>query len=205
MKHRLTIPVVLAALALGGAAACGGNPEPEGPTPEELAQMREDSIQAEQARQDSIRRAEQARQDSLDRVRERERAIRMETEAAREIMEEMIHFAYDRSEITPEAEQKLMQKVAVMRANPDVQIRIAGHADERGSIEYNRALGQRRAEAAKDFLVGFGIASTRITTVSFGEDRPLVNASNEDAWAMNRRDEFSIVAGGDQLRVPGGS
>ncbi|MFW5951435.1 MAG: OmpA family protein [Gemmatimonadota bacterium] len=205
MKHRLTIPVVLAALALGGAAACGGNPEPEGPTPEELAQMREDSIQAEQARQDSIRRAEQARQDSLNRVRERERAIRMETEAAREIMEEMIHFAYDRSEITPEAEQKLMQKVAVMRANPDVQIRIAGHADERGSIEYNRALGQRRAEAAKDFLVGFGIAPTRITTVSFGEDRPLVNASNEDAWAMNRRDEFSIVAGDDQLRVPGGS
>ena len=207
MKHRLTIPVVLAALALGGAAACGGNPEPEGPTPEEIEQMRQDSIAAaEEARQDSIRRArEAARQDSIQRARERERAVRMETEAAREIVQEMIHFAFDRSEIQPEAEQKLMRKLAVMRANPDMRLRIAGHADERGSIEYNRALGQRRAEAAKDFLVSYGIAPTRVTTVSFGEDRPLVRASNEDAWAQNRRDEFTIVAGGDQLRNPGGS
>jgi peptidoglycan-associated lipoprotein len=207
MKQRLMMPVVLAALALGGAAACGGNPEPEGPTPAEIEAMRQDSIrQAEEARADSIRRArEQARADSLAQVRERERAMARETDAAREIVQDMIHFPYDKSDITPEAEQKLMRKLAVMRANPDVQIRIAGHADERGSIEYNRALGQRRAEAAKSFLVGFGIAPTRITTVSFGEDRPLVNASNEQAWAQNRRDEFAIVGGGDQMRVPGGS
>lgn len=202
MKHRLTIPVVLAALALGGAAACGGNPEPEGPTPEELAQMRQDSLEA--ARQDSIAAARQARQDSIAAAREREQAMTRETASAREIIQEMIHFAYDKSEVSAEAEQKLMQKLAVMRANPDVQIRIAGHADERGSIEYNRALGQRRAEAAKDFLVGFGIAPTRITTVSFGEDRPLVNASNEQAWAQNRRDEFAVVSGGDRLRLPSG-
>lgn len=203
MKHRLMMPVVLAALAIGGAAACGGNPEPEGPTPEEMEAMRQDSIrQAEEARADSIRRAqEQARADSLAQVRELER----ETASAREILEDMIYFPYDQSEITAEAEQKLMRKLAVMRANPDVSIRIAGHADERGSIEYNRALGQRRAEAAKSFLVGFGISPSRITTVSFGEDRPLVNASNEQAWAQNRRDEFAIVGGGDQLRLPTGS
>jgi peptidoglycan-associated lipoprotein len=202
MRHRLTIPVVLAVLALGGAAACGGNPEPEGPTPEELEQMRQDSIEA--ARQDSIEAARRARQDSIAAAREREQAMAREAASAREIMEEMIHFAYDRSEISAEAEQKLMQKLAVMRANPDVRIRIAGHADERGSIEYNRALAQRRAESAKDFLVGFGIAPTRITTVSFGEDRPLMNQSNEQAWAMNRRDEFAVVSGGDQMRLPGG-
>lgn len=203
MMHRLTIPVVVAVLAIGGAAACGGNPEPEGPTPEEL---RQDSIRmAEEARQDSIRRAqEQARQDSIAAAGERERALRMETEAARGILEEMVFFDYDRSAITPQGEQKLMRKLTVLRANPDVAIRIAGHADERGSVEYNRALGQRRAEAAKDFLVGFGIAPSRITTVSFGEDRPLVQASNEEAWAQNRRDEFTIVSGGDQLRNPGG-
>lgn len=206
MKHRLTIPVMIAAMALGGAAACGGNPEPEGPTPAELEQMRQDSIRrAEEARQDSIRRAEEARQDSIRRAEaERARMMERETAAARSIVEELIHFEFDRSAITPQGEQRLLRKLAVLRANPDLRIRIAGHADERGSVEYNRALGQRRAEAAKSFLVGFGISSNRINTVSFGEDRPLVNASTEQAWAQNRRDEFTIVAGGDQLRNPSG-
>lgn len=202
MKHRLAIPMVIVALALSGAAACGGNPEPEGPTPEELA---------EQARQDSIRRAEQARRDSIAaaeaarQAREAEEAerLRRETAAAREILEQMIHFDYDRSEIRADAETRLTNKVGVLRANPNVRIRIAGHADERGSVEYNLALAQRRAEAARDFLVGFGIPATRIETTSFGEDRPLVNASNEQAWAQNRRDEFTIIAGGDQMRNPG--
>ena len=205
MKHRLTIPVVVAALALGGAAACGGPPEPEGPTPEELEQMRQDSIEQArmQAMQDSLERMrEQARQDSIEAARARERAIAAETEAAREVLSTMIFFDFDRSEILPEAEVALMQKVAVLRANPNVRIRIAGHADERGSVEYNRALGQRRAEAAKDFIVNYGISPSRITTVSFGEDRPLVNESNEDAWAKNRRDEFSVIAGGDRMRNP---
>jgi peptidoglycan-associated lipoprotein len=203
MKHRLIIPVVMAAIALGGAAACGGNPEPEGPTPEELEQMRQDSIAAaERARQDSIARAEEEARRRAE--AERQRQIEMATAAAREIIQDRIHFGYDQSEITPEAERKLMQKLAVMRANPDLQIRVAGHADERGSVEYNRALGQRRAEAAKDFLVGFGISDSRITTVSFGEDRPLVSGTGESVWAQNRRDEFSIVSGGDQLRNPAG-
>ena len=202
MKHRLTIPVVIAALAFGGMAACGGNPEPQGPTPEELEQMRQDSIEAaRQAREDSLRLAREAEEAA--RRAEAER-IAAETAAARTILEERIHFDYDRSAITPAAEQKLMQKLAVLRANADVRLRIAGHADERGSIEYNLALAQRRAEAAKDFLVGFGVAPTRLETVSFGEDRPLVNASNEQAWAQNRRDEFTILAGGDQLRNPAG-
>jgi peptidoglycan-associated lipoprotein len=202
MMHRLTITLLVAVLVTGGAMACGGKSEPEGPTPAELEQMRQDSIQrAEEARRDSIQRAEeQRRQEEM----RRQEQLRRETAEARAIIEEMIHFAYDRSELRSEAQETLRDKVGVMRANPDLRIRIAGHADERGSIEYNRALGQRRAEAAKDFLVGFGISPDRINTVSFGEDRPLVNASNEEAWAMNRRDEFDIIAGGDQLRLPGG-
>ncbi len=202
MTHRFIITVALAAFALGGTAACGKK-QPEGPTPEE---MRQDSIrQAEAARQDSIRAAERARQDSIAAEREREAATARETASARDILESMIHFGYDQSALSSEAEQQLMRKVAVLRANPDVQLRIAGHADERGSIEYNRALAQRRAEAAKAYMTSYGIASSRLMTVSFGEDRPLVNASNEQAWAQNRRDEFSIVSGGDRMRVPGGS
>lgn len=202
MTHRFILAVALAAFAIGGMTACGKK-QPEGPTPEEL---RQDSIrQAEQARQDSIRMAEQARQDSIAQVREREAAIERETRSARGILEETIHFGYDQATLTSEGEQKLMQKVAVMRANPDVRIRIAGHADERGSIEYNRALGQRRAEAARNYMTNYGIPLSRINAVSFGEDRPLVNASNEQAWAQNRRAEFTIMTGGDQMRVPGGS
>jgi peptidoglycan-associated lipoprotein len=200
MRHSLVVPAVIAALTLGGAAACGGNPEPEGPTPQELEQMRLDSIR--QAREDSLARERQrARADSLEAARERER-MRAESEAALAILTERIHFDYDRAAIQPDAERKLMAKMAVMRANPDVRLRVAGHADERGSIEYNLALAQRRAEAAKDFLVGFGISASRLETVSFGEDRPLVNASNEQAWAQNRRDEFTVIAGGDNLRNP---
>jgi peptidoglycan-associated lipoprotein len=201
------LTAVIAALALGGAAACGGGtPEPQGPTPAEIEQMRQDSIRrVEEARQDSIRRVEQARQDSIRRAEaQRSRAMEMETAAARGILEERIHFDFDRSAIRPDGEQVLMRKLAVMRANPNVRIRVAGHADERGSIEYNLALAQRRAEAAKDFLMGFGLPASRIETVSFGEDRPLVQASNEDAWAQNRRDEFTVIAGGDTMRNPGG-
>lgn len=206
MKHRFAISMVMAAMVIGSAAACGGNPEPEGPTPAEIEAARQDSIRrAEQARQDSIaaarRAAEEARRQE---EMQRQRAMERETAEARAILEEMIHFAYDRSEIQPEAEQRLMRKVAVLRANPDARIRIAGHADERGSIEYNMALSRRRAEAAKSFLERFGVSPSRIETVAFGEDRPLVRASNEDAWARNRRDEFTVIAGGDQLRNPGG-
>lgn len=200
MKHRLTIPVVIAALAFGGMAACGGNPEPQGPTPEELEQARQDSINAaRQAREDSLRRAREAEEAAR---RAEEERMRAETAAAMDILQQRIHFDYDKSAITPAAEATLRQKLNVMRANPGVQLRIAGHADERGSIEYNLALGQRRAEAAKDFLVGFGIDASRLETVSFGEDQPLVNESNEQAWAQNRRDEFTITAGGDQMRNP---
>ena len=207
MKHRFTIPVVVAALALGGAAACGGPPEPEGPAPEELAeQARQDSIRrAQEAMQDSLRRArEQARRDSIAAAEARRRAIAAETEAARAIIQEMIFFDFDKSAIAPQGEVALMKKLAVLRANANVRIRVAGHADERGSVEYNRALGQRRAEAAKAFLVNRGIDGARITTVSFGEDRPMVNESNEEAWAKNRRDEFTVIAGGDQMRNPQG-
>ena len=206
MKHRLMIPVMIAAMAFG-AAACGGNPEPQGPTPEELAaQARADSIaRANQMRQDSIEAARRAEQQRLDAERRAREAAARETEAARAILQEMIHFGYDESTIRPEAEQRLMRKVTVLRANPDARIRIAGHTDERGSIEYNLALGQRRAQAARDFMVGFGIPASRIEIVSFGEDRPLVNASGEQAWAQNRRDEFTVIAGGDTLRNPGGN
>ena len=108
---------------------------------------------------------------------------------------EMIHFDFDRSDIRPDARAILEAKVPLLRADPTLKLRIDGHADERGSVEYNIALGLRRANAAKQFLVGYGLDESRFETQSFGESRPLDPASNESAWARNRRAEFQITAG----------
>jgi len=114
----------------------------------------------------------------------------------------MIFFDYDRAELSVESRETLEAKLPILRANPGMRIRISGHTDERGSDEYNLALGQRRAAAAKRYLVSQGIDEARIDVVSFGEERPMVEGSDESAWSQNRRDEFEIVVGGDAIRVP---
>jgi peptidoglycan-associated lipoprotein len=129
---------------------------------------------------------------------ERERAVA----AARTALEEMVFFDYDMSEIRQDAAAVLRRKADILRASPSVQLRIEGHADERGSTEYNLALGNRRAEAVRQFLVGFGLAESRFSIVSYGEERPLDRASNEAAWARNRRAQFQITAGANAINPP---
>ena len=106
-----------------------------------------------------------------------------------------IFFDYDRSDITDESRAKLDAKVPVLTQNGAVRIRIAGHTDSRGSDEYNLALGQRRAAAAKRYLTDRGIDGSRIEIVSFGEERPTCTDESEGCWSRNRRDEFEITAG----------
>ena len=120
----------------------------------------------------------------------------LSTSDPRAVLTEMIFFDYDQSDLRAEARATLDAKLAFLQANPSVRIRVAGHTDERGSDEYNIALGMRRAAAAKRYLVDLGIADERIAVVSFGEERPLNVESTEAAWAQNRRDEFEIIAGG---------
>jgi peptidoglycan-associated lipoprotein len=84
-----------------------------------------------------------------------------------------------------------------------VRLRIIGHTDERGSLEYNLALGMRRANAVRQYLGDFGIDPARFETTSMGEDSPVSGGSNESAWAQNRRAEFVITAGGSPLMLPG--
>ena len=121
---------------------------------------------------------------------------------ARETLTARVLFEFDRSELRADQAAILDAKIPVMRANPPVRIRIVGNADERGSDEYNMALGMRRAEAAKKYLVDHGIEASRIDIASVGEERPLCSEQNESCWAQNRRDEFVIVAGGDSLVAP---
>ena len=114
----------------------------------------------------------------------------------------MIHFDFDQDLIKPEDRPVLDRKADILRANPALRIRISGHADERGSDEYNLVLGNKRALAAKQYLEGKGVDASRIDVTSFGEERPIDPGHTEEAWAKNRRDEFEITAGGQRLVRP---
>jgi peptidoglycan-associated lipoprotein len=105
----------------------------------------------------------------------------------------VIYFAYDRSVIGASERPKLDQVAAYMKKNTEFGVIIEGHCDENGSAEYNRALGERRAIAAKDFLVNAGVGADRIKTISYGEDRPAVKATDEMGHAKNRRDELILA------------
>ncbi len=101
-----------------------------------------------------------------------------------------IHFDFDRSEIKPEYEPTMQDNAAWMRGHPDTSVTIEGHCDERGSIEYNIALGDRRANSARNYLENLGISSGRLSTISYGEERPLCTEHDEGCWWQNRRAEF---------------
>ena len=117
-------------------------------------------------------------------------------------MAQMIYFDFDKSDLRSEAQSSLDAKIPLFQANPGMRIRISGHADNRGSDEYNVALGQRRASAAKQYLVQHGISEDRIEIVSYGEERPTCTESDESCYQQNRRDEFEIIAGGPTFKMP---
>lgn len=105
---------------------------------------------------------------------------------------EDIYFSFDSSSLTPQAQDILRKKAAFLKAHPNVKVTIEGHCDDRGTNEYNLALGEARARAAKAFLTDLGIAASRIATISYGEERPLAKGQGEDAWAKNRRAHFVV-------------
>ena len=104
-----------------------------------------------------------------------------------------IYFAFDKSDLTAESQALLKQKANWLRDNASYSVRIDGHCDERGTNEYNLALGDRRAHAAKQFLMDLGIPDDHISTLSYGEERPAGPGHNEQAWSKNRRDEFKLI------------
>ena len=190
--RRFFVMVFTATLLLG---ACGGDPPPPPPPPQPDA----DSLAAYNDSLAAVRAARQAEAERLAAEREAEAASQRARRAARATLEEMVFFDYDMSEIRDDAQTALRSKVDILRASPQVQIRIEGHADDRGSTEYNMALGNRRAEAIRQFLTGFGLAENRFEIVSFGEGRPLQQGSTDSAWARNRRGQFVVTAGGNAI------
>ncbi|MCJ8500534.1 peptidoglycan-associated lipoprotein Pal [Desulfatitalea alkaliphila] len=140
--------------------------------------------------------AERQAAEAAERARLEEERLRAEAAAAQAakaaFVNENVHFDFDSSALTPRAQQVLRAKAEYLRANSALRVVIEGHCDERGTAAYNMALGERRADSAKAFLVNLGIAENRIGTISYGEERPIDPRSNEEAWAKNRRAQFVI-------------
>ena len=105
-----------------------------------------------------------------------------------------VYFDLDRYNLRPDAKAALDADYALLQDFPDVIVKIEGHCDERGTVEYNLSLGEKRAQAAMDYLTGLGIASNRFSIISYGKERPAVMGSNEAAWSKNRRCEFRVIS-----------
>jgi len=138
---------------------------------------------------------EEPDQDTYAREREfeQEERDRLFEASMREFESEKVYFDYDKSELRNEARAVLRKKATWLEEHPQYSVRIEGNCDDRGTNEYNLALGERRANAAKDFLVALGISADRLMIISYGEEKPVAIGSTEEAWAQNRRDEFRLL------------
>ncbi len=156
-----------------------------------------DADQYDAARQRALAEEEAGRR-ALEEQRLREEQRLMEEQRKQgmsqqpQVIDEDVYFDFDQSMIRPDAQEVLRKKAEFLRENSMVSVVIEGHCDERGTAEYNLALGERRALAAKAFLMDLGISSSRLSTISYGEERPIDPRSNEEAWARNRRAHFVL-------------
>ena len=144
----------------------------------------------EEAKIERLKELEEAKKEEVEKIDE-EKAW-MERRAAK-FEAESIYFDFDKSFIKLEYRPVLNEKAAFLKDYPEMNVRIEGNCDERGTNEYNLALGERRANSAKNFLVSLGIATDRIEIISYGEERPRALGHNEEAWAQNRRDDFVLI------------
>ena len=160
----------------------------------ETQEMAADESQQSAEDEAARREAEEARlrEQRAREARQRQEASSM-SEAARKAAfeDEEIHFDFDKYVLTPQAMMVLDDKAAYLREHPEVRVLVEGHCDDRGSNEYNLALGDRRANSAKNYLVKSGVAESQVTTISYGEEQPLCMQQNESCWYRNRRGHFS--------------
>lgn len=194
MRGRKTtfLVILAAAVALVFTASCGVKPQPGSKAEECGAPPISDMGVAASASSETAAAASSAMSEEDAQYRAMQ-ARQAEFRSAKESFETtLIHFAYDRSDILSGDARILDAKADFMAKYPDVKILIAGNCDERGTIEYNLALGERRAQAAKNYLVNKGISPDRLSTISYGKERPIDPAHTEAAWAMNRNCQFIV-------------
>ena len=215
MRFNRRIAALLVLLAVG-VAACAGNPAPEPPpvVAETVPEPDADSLAAVRAAERAAAAARLCEEaEAAMATGNYDRARSLYEQAQRDyagtdcantaggqlalidavmVIRERVHFDFDKSNIRADAAEVLQRKAEVLRNYSGVQLTIEGHCDERGSLEYNQALGQRRAASTVRYLVSLGIPESMFRTVSYGEERPVAQGSNEAAWQENRRAEFVI-------------
>ena len=113
---------------------------------------------------------------------------------SKKLTKNVVYFDFNKYDIKAEYRDMLQGMADTLKQYPSIVVLIAGNCDERGTEEYNQALGERRAQAVYDYMIRLGVPAEQLDIISFGEDRPAVKGSNEEAWAKNRRDNFTIMA-----------
>ena len=187
----ILLPIFVISLSSCAAPGKGAKGDTEGVTDDDAAKKAAEEEAARLAREEAERQRQQQEAEEAARMAEMKRA----QEAARaQFLSEYAHFDFDKYNIRPDAEMVLRTKAEYMMANANIVAEIQGHCDERGTEAYNMALGDRRANAAKNFLESLGISGTRMSTVSYGEEMPINPAHDEAAWAENRRAQFVIIS-----------
>ena len=177
---------------------------------EEPSVRKAEEAVAEREKAEKLAAEKEAREKELARIREEEAKKAKEKEfekslvakrepgIAGEVFESRllkdIHFDYDKYDIRPEDTQVLKENAALLSKYPQVKVQVEGHCDERGTNEYNLALGERRANSAKRYLISLGVSLDRISIISYGEEKPLDPDHDEEAWAKNRRAHFIILS-----------
>ena len=172
--------------------------------PKEVAKVEKEKPAVKEVKEtEEAKKAEQAKLEKLkelEMTKKREAEAKMNEEKAwqerriAKVEAESIYFDFDKSFIRLEYRSVLKEKADFLKDNPNIYIRIEGNCDERGTNEYNLALGERRANSAAKFLVSIGISPDRIEAISYGEERPLAVGHGGGAWAQNRRDDFTVIA-----------
>ena len=190
MKRKLWMNLMMAVLVAGlfMTVSCAQKTVVSEPTTiEDKAKADAEAEAAEKARLE----AERIKAQELEEKMAQEKAAKIAA-ARNRFVNQNIHFEYDSAELSSMAKMLLKEKAEWLRANPSVRVTIEGHCDERGTTEYNLALGERRAMAAKNYLVDLGISAGRLDMVSFGEEKPLDDGMTEEAYRKNRRAQFVI-------------
>jgi peptidoglycan-associated lipoprotein len=167
--------------------------EPSVKKGEEAAAERERAAKVEAERKEKELKEEAAKRE-FEKSLVAKRTPGIEGEVFESALLKDIHFDFDKYAIRPGDAEILKASAAVLVKNPNVKIQIEGHCDERGTSEYNLALGERRANSTKNYLSSLGISAARISTISYGKERPLDPGHNEEAWAKNRRSHFIILS-----------
>jgi peptidoglycan-associated lipoprotein len=171
--------------------------------PKEVAKVEKEKPAVKEVKEaEEVKKTEEAKVEKLkelEMTKKREAEAKMNEEKAwmerriAKVEAESIYFDFDKSFIKLEYRAVLQSKAEFLKDNPNIHIRVEGNCDERGTNEYNLALGERRANSAAKFLISLGISPDRIESISYGEERPLVLGHGEGAWSQNRRDDFTVI------------